>query len=315
MGSGSRRIPTWDGPPGVRIQGHRGARGLRPENTIAGFEFAIHLGVSALELDVTLSGDGVPIVSHEPIADPALYRDTGPVTPGDRLYPYVGRPWHQLDLRRIRTLDAGAPVGLDRVVHASATPQDVPATTVPPARVPTLAEVLRLVARAAPAELQLEVEIKHHLTGARFGPSTARLAARVVVLISRTGMAQRCRIRSFDWRVLAAVRASMPELPLVALATAETASRDSGWTGGVRLGRAPWARSIVRAAADLGAHELAPEHSLVDAALVGAAARCGLGVAPWTVNDPGRARELVRLGIAALTTDRPDLISPAYPLD
>jgi glycerophosphoryl diester phosphodiesterase len=50
---------------------------------------------------------------------------------------------------------------------------------------------------------------------------------------------------------------------------------------------------------------------LVDAALVAAADGYGLGVAPWTVNDPDRARELVRLGVDALTTDRPDLIGPA----
>jgi glycerophosphoryl diester phosphodiesterase len=258
---------------------------------------------------VTLSADGVPIVSHEPIADPALYRDTGPVAPGDRLYPYVGRPWHQLDLRRIRTLDAGAPVGLDPVPAPSR-----PIGNVPGAMVPTLAEVLACVVRSARPELQLEIEIKHHVTSARFGPGAARLAARVVSEIRRAGMAGRCRIRSFDWRVLIAVRALMPELRLVALATAGTASRDSGWTAGVRLGRAPWARSLARAAADLGAGEIAPEHSLVDAALVTAADRCGLRVVPWTVNDPARAQELVELGVDGLTTDRPDLLRPAYRL-
>jgi glycerophosphoryl diester phosphodiesterase len=53
------------------LQGHRGARGLAPENTLAAFRTAIELGVSTLELDVHLSADGVPMVTH----DPALNRD------------------------------------------------------------------------------------------------------------------------------------------------------------------------------------------------------------------------------------------------
>jgi glycerophosphoryl diester phosphodiesterase len=291
---------------------------LRPENTIAGFGFAIRLGVSALELDVTLSADRVPIVSHEPIADPALYRDTRPVVAGDRLYPYVGRPWHELDLGRIRTLDAGAPTRVDasaigrldghppKVAHpAHGRPVEWP--TLPDTGVPTLAEVLGFVERFAPPHLRLEVEIKHHIGHGRLGPGAALLAACVVATIRRHGMAPRCRVRAFDWRVLTAVRRLMPELRLVALATSRTASRGSGWTAGVRLGRAPWARSLAGAAADLGATEIAPEHWLVDAALITAAERSGLRVVPWTVNDASRGRELIELGVDGLTTDRPDL--------
>ena len=47
------------------IQGHRGCRGLMPENTIPAFLHAIDLGVTTLELDVVMSADMQPIVSHE----------------------------------------------------------------------------------------------------------------------------------------------------------------------------------------------------------------------------------------------------------
>ncbi|MCU0942995.1 MAG: hypothetical protein MUE35_10650, partial [Hydrogenophaga sp.] len=47
------------------LQGHRGARGLAPENTLAGFERALAIGVTTLELDVVLSAEGVPVVSHD----------------------------------------------------------------------------------------------------------------------------------------------------------------------------------------------------------------------------------------------------------
>ncbi|MBK9689734.1 MAG: hypothetical protein IPO65_19125 [Saprospiraceae bacterium] len=50
----------------IDIQGHRGCRGLMPENTIAGFLYAIELGVNTLEMDVVVSKDLVVLVSHEP---------------------------------------------------------------------------------------------------------------------------------------------------------------------------------------------------------------------------------------------------------
>jgi len=50
----------------IDIQGHRGCRGLFPENTIPAFEHALELGVTTLELDVVVSKDKKLIISHEP---------------------------------------------------------------------------------------------------------------------------------------------------------------------------------------------------------------------------------------------------------
>ena len=57
------------------LQGHRGARGLRPENTLAGFAFALDLGVSTLELDCAVTRDGIVVVSHDPVLNPDYTRD------------------------------------------------------------------------------------------------------------------------------------------------------------------------------------------------------------------------------------------------
>src|ERR1051325_10311622 len=50
----------------IQVHGHRGARGLRPENTMPAFEYAIAQGVDALELDMAVTRDGVVVVSHDP---------------------------------------------------------------------------------------------------------------------------------------------------------------------------------------------------------------------------------------------------------
>lgn len=57
----------------IQVHGHRGARAVRPENTIAGFEYAIGVGVDAIELDVQVSGDDVVVVSHDPYLKTGTY--------------------------------------------------------------------------------------------------------------------------------------------------------------------------------------------------------------------------------------------------
>ena len=49
-----------------QIHGHRGCRGLRPENTLPAFLHALELGVDVLEMDVVISADQQVVVSHEP---------------------------------------------------------------------------------------------------------------------------------------------------------------------------------------------------------------------------------------------------------
>src|SRR5271166_5116502 len=56
------------------LQGHRGARGLKPENTLPSFEVALDLGVSSIETDVHLTRDGVPILCHDPEVSGRLCR-------------------------------------------------------------------------------------------------------------------------------------------------------------------------------------------------------------------------------------------------
>src|SRR5688572_24541331 len=56
------------------VQGHRGARGLAPENTLPAFERALALGVDTLELDVGVTRDGVVVVGHDPSLNPDIVR-------------------------------------------------------------------------------------------------------------------------------------------------------------------------------------------------------------------------------------------------
>src|SRR5262245_6446495 len=66
----------------VLVQGHRGARAHRPENTLPAFAYALEIGVDVLELDLAVTRDGVLIVSHDPYVDDARCRPIGVPTAG-----------------------------------------------------------------------------------------------------------------------------------------------------------------------------------------------------------------------------------------
>ena len=57
------------------LQGHRGARGLMPENTLPAFAKALSIGVTTLELDTGVTQDGIVIISHDPSLNPDITRD------------------------------------------------------------------------------------------------------------------------------------------------------------------------------------------------------------------------------------------------
>ena len=97
-------VATAEAPREFDVQGHRGARGLLPENTLAGFARALELGVTTLELDVGVSRDGHVVVAHDPYVNPELC-----LTPtGDRLIGKRGPLLRHLDLKEIQAFDCGS---------------------------------------------------------------------------------------------------------------------------------------------------------------------------------------------------------------
>ena len=288
--------------PAIEAHGHRGARGLRPENTLPSFAHALEVGVDALELDVALTADGAVVATHDAHISPFTCRDTAPHEPDDPRFPYVGRPISQLTLGQVATLDCGMtlPGGEpDRFAHTQ-----VP---VPGARMPTLAEVAELLVRYDAATVRLTVELKSDPTGADPSPDPAELAERVAEVLAAHDLAERVTLQSFDWRVLPHAARAMPEATRAALVDPATTGPGSPWLAGAdpsAYDDGP--AGLVAAAAGIGAHRLAPEHTMVDAALVTAARERGMPVVVWTVNDPAEMHALIEVGVDGVITDYPD---------
>jgi glycerophosphoryl diester phosphodiesterase len=266
----------------VEIQGHRGARGLWPENTLPGFAKALELGVDVLELDVALTADGVPVLHHDQALRDGTVRDRGPYRPVDPAYPYVGRPIRELTLAQVKTVDAG-------VRHSRFAETQTP---VPGAEVPTLAEVCALV---APHDVLLAVEIKTDPSW----PEVETITTAAVKVLESHGLTGRSRLLAFDWRVLGVARALLPCGDRVALVEPDTL--DASWMAG----QDP-AGGLVAAAARAGATMISPKGVMVTPELVAAAHDRGLRVVVWTVNDPAEMARHIAFGADAIVTDYPD---------
>ncbi|MFD0899040.1 glycerophosphodiester phosphodiesterase family protein [Actinomadura sediminis] len=269
----------------VELHGHRGARGLLPENTLPGFAHALDLGVDAVELDVGLSADGVVVLGHDQVLSPVTLADTAPAHPDDPAFPYVGKAVRDLTLAQLRTLDAGTRRAGDAF---AGTQRPVPGT-----RIPTLAEVCALL---APSGVAPAVELKTDPSWP--GPLVARFVAAVTDVLDAAGLTARSRLLAFDWRVLTA---TPREFGRVALVERKTLVPDSPWLAGLP------ARDPVASAAAAGATVLSPEHTITTPGLVDDAHDAGLAVAVWTVNDPEDMTRFAKYGADAIVTDYPDV--------
>jgi glycerophosphoryl diester phosphodiesterase len=287
------------------VQGHRGARGLWPENTLAGFARALAIGVDAVELDCALSRDGVAVVTHDPELNPDLTRD-----PAGHFLSVTGPPVVSLTCAELQRYDVG------RLNPGSAYAARFPSQqAVDGERIPRLAEVLELVRTRGRGRVRVAVEVKTFPD--RPPELTASPQAFAVALqrdLETTGMAALVDVMAFDWRVLRAVQRLMPQVATVALTEQQgewdtvglRAARPSPWLAG--LDPARFGGSVARLVEASGARLWGPDFADLDAQCVAEAHSLGLRVIPWTVNEPSDMERMLAFKVDGMTTDRPDVL-------
>ena len=268
--------------PALEVHGHRGCRGLRPENTLPAFLHATRLGTDVLEMDVVLSADGQVVVSHEPWFAAAICRDPAgqPLDPAHE----QTHKLYQLPYAAIRAYDCG-----------STRHPDFPRQQVGAAPKPLLREVFpaveQLAARLGRPAVQYSIEIKCSPTGDGIDhPLPGRMVAAVGAVVRAAGVAGRVRLLSFDKRVLQAARQQLPALPLCLLV--EDFQPLQAHLS--ELGFVP---------ATYG-----PMQELVTPALAAEAGALTMRLVPWTVNTAANMRRLLQLPVSGITTDYPDLL-------
>ena len=289
---------------GFELQGHRGARGLAPENTLPAFARALAIGVSTLELDLGVTADGHLVVVHDRRLSPPIARGPNGA--------YVREPApaiHALTLQELKQYDVG--VLRPGSGYATAYPEQQPA---PGTRIPTLDEVVALVRKSGNDVVGFNIETKIAPSAPDESPPPDRFAQALLDEVRRLGIAARTTVQSFDWRTLQAAQRIAPDI-----STAYLSSERSGFDT-IRRGQpgaSPWTAgfdvddyggSVPRMVHAAGGRIWSPDHRDLTPAALAEAHALGLPVIVWTVNRREDMTRLIETGVDGIISDRPDVL-------
>jgi glycerophosphoryl diester phosphodiesterase len=286
------------------LQGHRGARGHAPENTVASFERALAIGVDTLECDLAITRDGVVVVYHDLWLNPDITRG-----PDGEWLAARGPAIHALTWKELQAYDVGRIKPGTK--YAAEFPDQQPRDG---ERIPRLADVFDLVRRSGNDKVRFDCETKLSPLepGATLPPEA--FAKRVIEEVRKLGMAARMTIQSFDWRTLQVVQKEAPEIRTLYLSSPRTLQAAPGggpspWLAGFAL--ESHGGSVARAVHAAGGRYWAPNQTYVTPERLAEARALGIEVIPYTVNDPAMIEKLLDMGVDGLITDYPDRVRGA----
>jgi glycerophosphoryl diester phosphodiesterase len=262
------------------LQGHRGARGMAPENTLPGFAAALATGVSTLELDTGVTRDGVVVAHHDRRLNPDTTRG-----PDGRWIEAPGPLLRSLDYEALQRYDVGRlrPGSEYAARFAEQAASDG-------ARIPRLADVFDLVHKSGNEAVRLNIETKISPAAPEETLAPEAFAHALIAVIRAAQMQSRTTVQSFDWRTLKVVEREAPEIETVYL------------TGRRRGGSQP------KAVHDAGGRTWSPNYEELDSPALVEARQLGLKVVPWTVNEPWYIARFLDLGVDGIITDFPERV-------
>lgn len=272
------------------LQGHRGARGLAPENTLAAFDRALSVGVHTLELDTVVTRDDRVVVAHDPTLNPNLTRDDA-----GRFIEPPGAPIRSLSLAELRRFDVGRLRPGTR--YAETYPDQRPADG---QRIPTLAEVFALV-RERRADVRFNIETKINPQQPALAPEPEAFVRLLLAEIDQAGVRDRVSLQSFDWRTLDAAQRLAPSIPTVYL------SAQQSWLNNIP----PGPESVPARVKAAGGAVWSPFFGDLTPALLKEARGLGLKVIVWTVNAETDIERMLDWGVDGIISDRPDRVRDA----
>jgi glycerophosphoryl diester phosphodiesterase len=266
----------------VDVQGHRGSRGLMPENTIPAFIRALEIGVTTLEMDASITRDGKVVVSHEPFLSHIICYDAA----GNEISEEQEKSYniYQMTYEELSRCDCGSKP------HPSFPEQEKMKVSKP-----LLSDVINAV-EAYIAEKQLKpvnynIETKSSEEGDNiFHPAPDEFVDLLMAVIKEGNIAGKTTIQSFDVRTLQYAHKTYPEMELALLVGNSLSPKKNLQL----LGFTPEIYS--------------PHYRLVSEKTVAFARKNGMKIIPWTVNEPEDIRKVLALKIDGIISDYPDRV-------
>ncbi|WP_019038278.1 glycerophosphodiester phosphodiesterase [Psychroflexus tropicus] len=260
------------------LQGHRGARGLAPENTLKAFQKALELGVNTLELDLAVTKDQQLIVSHEPWMNADICLTPG----GEDIKKAEEKSYniYTMTYEEVRAYDCGSKYN-----------PAFPEQDLEPSYKPLLKDVLHMadsLNKNHGKKIKYNIELKSLPEGDDlYHPIPAKFVKLVMDVLQKETDLDRVNLQSFDFRILKELHSSYPDVKLAALvynSDFDTAMAELGFVPEI----------------------YSPYYPIVDQGLVSEAQAKGMKVIPWTINTVDQMKMLLKLGVDGLITDYPD---------
>ena len=267
-------IPKFD------LQGHRGARGLKPENTIPAFLIALDYGVTTIELDVVITKDNQVVVSHEPwiSSEICLKSDSTPVTKAESKTFNI----YKMTYNEVLAFDCGSR-GNEKF------PEQTKMLATKPLLKDVIVAVENHIKNFTTYEVDYNIEIKSAKSDDnKFHPTPEVFSDIVYQTINQYLPMERVVIQSFDFRVLKYWKKKYPTVRLAALVE----NKNSVETNLTALGFSPSIYS--------------PYFKLINQQSIASLQKKKIRVIPWTVNEVEDMKKMKSWGADGIITDYPN---------
>jgi len=261
------------------VQGHRGGRGLWPENSVYGFLKAVDMKVTTLEMDVVVSMDHQVVVSHDPFFNPGICLDKE----GNKLDENQLVNIYKLSFEQIKKFDCGS-------IPYPRFPEQEKHSTYKP----LLKEVIQKaderckVNGQSPVFYNIEIKSRPEWDGEYQPQAPGDYAKMVLGTITPLLDYNRFNIQSFDVRILETIKKYDPKVRLVYLVEEVELSSE-----------------IIKNLS-FTPEAISPDFGLLTPELVESYHQMGIKVIPWTVNEPADMQRMIDWGVDGIISDYPD---------
>ena len=262
----------------IDIQGHRGCRGLMPENTLPAFEKAIDLGVHTIELDLAISKDRKIVVSHEPYINRLFCLDTL----GNEIFPKDSISFNlfKMTYQEIKAFDCGT-----KKFYRFPEQQKMKTYK------PLLSEVFKLV-KDKNSKVKFNIEIKADPKyDDIYTPKPEEFVRLVLGLINEYEVFELTNLQSFDLRILEEIKRQSPKMEVALLVEGNEAIKE-------KLSRLSYSPEII-----------SPYFKLLDKEIVKDYRAKGFKIIPWTINTIEDMQLMLNYDVDSIITDYPDRLT------
>ena len=278
----------------IKIYGHRGARGVLPENTLESFKYLFENNIHAYETDILISKDFIPVITHDFRLDPSYTKDINDNWIEDENIKIIDLTYDQILQFDVGTLNKLSKYGRKFINQKSLQNQ----------KIPKLSELLKLTSDNIVEDLLINLEIKSTPVEKNLTPEPDEMVKIIIDEVSRSNLEDRIIYSSFDWRVLREIKERGSKIPRAYLTSGARGKiyDKSPWLDFTPLHNGVELPELIRA---LGGSAWHPNYKDVNKEIVQISHDKGLPVNVWTVNRESDMLRMIDYGVDGIMTDYP----------